>query len=276
MTISSIRVCQRYKVLLPHFQLDWTAKDLKFCSRTSVLSWLPKIWSYASTLPWIPIKRSSASASPLCLECPSCDTSNVPHFCSANSSEDVKCRVPLLHFRPALTCKYMKFSFCTSALPGLLKVLSFVSTLPFCLDWQKCEIRLSKLLFCQDFERSQVPRPHFFDQDFQRFEGPFPHFISARTSKDVKFRFCTSALPWLSKIWSSASPLTLCFNCQKCEIPLPHFRSAMTAKYLKFRFHYFVLPSKLRFRPSACLDCKRCAVLLPQFRCMLCHEGLAL
>ena len=153
-----------------------------------------------------------------------------------------RCEVPLLHFRPALTAKDMKFSFRTSALPGLLKIWSFASTHPLCLDWQRCEIRLSKLLFCQDFERSQVPLPHLFDHDFQRCEGPLSHFISAGTSKDVKFRFRTSALPLLSNVWSSF-PLILSCNCQNCEISLPHFCSAMTGKQLKFRFLPFVLPA---------------------------------
>ena len=153
---------------------------------------------------------SSASASPLCLDYPWCDTSLRSALLLCKFFR--RCEVPLLHFRPSLIAKDMKFSFRTSALPGLLKVWSFVSTLPLYLNWQRCEIRLSKLLFCQDFERSQVPLPHFFDQDFQRCESPPPHFISAGTSKDVKFHFRTSALPWLSKIWSSASPLTLCFK----------------------------------------------------------------
>ena len=182
--------------LLPHFRFVLTAKYLKFRFGTSALWWLPKIWSYASTLHLLPMMWNSPSASPLCLDYQWCNTSYVPHFCSTNSSEEV----PLLHFRPALTAKDMKFSFRTSALPGLLKVWSFASTLPLCFVWQRREIRLSKHLFCQDFERAQVTLPHFFDQDFQRCDGSLPHFISAGSSKDVKFRFRTSALPWLSKI----------------------------------------------------------------------------
>ena len=168
------------------------------------------------------------------------------HFCSANYSKDEK------YFRPALTAKDMKFSFRTSALPRLLKVWSFASTLPLCNDWQRCEVRLSKLLFCQDFERSQVPLPHLFIQDFQRCEGPLSHFIFAGTSKDVKFRFRTSALPWLSKIWSSASPLTLCFNCQKCEIPLPHCHDCQIAEVPLPLFLSAIIPQdvKLRFHTS--------------------------
>ena len=288
MTISMIRACQRYKVLLPHFQLDWTfkrsevllphfrfvltatdlkfrfrsvltAKDLKLRFHTALTTNNVKFRFRIFALLWLPMMWHELRSALL--------------LCQLIR----RCEVPLLHFRPVLTAKDMKFSFHTSVLPGLLKVWSFASTLLLCLDWHRCEIRLSKLLFCQDFESSQVPLSHFFDQYFQRREGPLPHFISAGTSKDVKFRFRTSALPWLSKIWSLVSLLTLCFNCQKCEIPLRHFRSAMTAKQLKFRFSSFVLSSKLRFCPSAYLDCQRCAVLFLQFRCMfLCHEGLAI
>ena len=192
MTISRIRACQRYKVLLPHFQLDSTAKDLKFCSRTTVLSWLLKIWSSVSALPlcgdW-----NSASASPLCLDYPWCDTSSVPHFCSANSCEDVK------------------FRFCTPVLPWLPKIWNSAST----------------LLLCQD----EASLPHFRsalnDKDVK---FGFPNFCSARTSKYLKFRFriCStrtskdvkvhfriSSLPGLPKMWSSASALLLCLGCQR-------------------------------------------------------------
>ena len=197
--INRIRASQRYKVLLPHFQLDGTTKDLKFCSRTSVLSWLLKIW-----IPR-PHFRSALTAKDLKLHfhtaltthdvkfhfrisaLPWCDMSSVPPFCSANSSKDVK------------------FSFQTSALSGLLKVWSFASALPLCLHCQRCEVPLSTLLFCQDLEKSQVPLPHLFDQDFQIYEVTLPHFISAGTSKDVKF----------------VSALLLCLDCQRYEVRLP-------------------------------------------------------
>ena len=249
MAISRIRAYQRYKVPLPNFQLDWTAttEDLKFCSRTSVLSltakdlkfrfrtsalhWLPKIWGYASTLPWLPMIWISASASllphlrspltthewhefrsalllcqffqrceaasllPSCLDCQRSEV-QLPHFCSARTSKGLKLffRTSALPWLPNIWSS----AFQTSVLPGLRTISS--------------------------------PPPHLFDQDFQRCEAPLLHFISAGTSKDVKFLFRTSTPPWLPEIWKSASPLTLCFNCQKYEIPLPHFRSAMTAK----------------------------------------------
>ena len=206
--------------------LDWTAKDLKF-TRTSVLSWLLKI-------------LSSASALPLCIDCKNLKL----HFHTALTTNVVKFRFPISalpwlpmmwhEFRSVLLlCPF--FQRCEVQLPHFRfvrtsKCLNFTSALPLCLDCQRCEVLLSALLFCQDFKRYQVPLPHLFDQDFQRCDGPPPHFISAGTSKDMKFLFRTSALPWLPKIWRSASPLTLCFNCQKYEAPLPHFRSAMAAK----------------------------------------------
>ena len=214
MAISRIRACQRYKVLLPQFQLDWTAttEDLKFCPRTSVLSWLLKIWS-------------SASALPLCIDCQRSEAKLL------HCLDYLWCEFPLLHLRSALTTHDVTWVLIsTSALPILPKMwssacalpscldcqrsevqlphfcsartskgLKFASALPLCLDCQICEVPLFKLLFCQDFERSQVPHPNLFDQDFQRCEGPLPHFISAGTSKNVKFLFRTSALPWLPK-----------------------------------------------------------------------------
>ena len=76
--------------------------------------------------------------------------------------------------------------------------------------------------------------------DGWRSEIPLPHFCSALTAKDMMFRCRTSDLPWLPKIWSSASALSLlrkiwsstpalsfCIDCQKCEVQLPHFRSAL-------------------------------------------------
>ena len=58
------------------------------------------------------------------------------------------------------------------------------------------------------------------------------HFISAWTSKDLQFRFCSFAQSWLPKFWRSASPLTLCLHCQIWDVPPPHFSSALTAKDL--------------------------------------------
>ena len=62
------------------------------------------------------------------------------------------------------------------------------------------------------------------------------HFRSVLTAKDLKFRFHTSALPWLPKTWCSASTFPLFLDWQRSEVPRPHFRSALTAKNVKFRF----------------------------------------
>ena len=158
--------------------------------------------------------------------------------------------VPLPHFRPALTDKDMKFSFSTSALLGLLKVWSFASTFPLCLDWQRCEIRLSKLLFCQDFERSQV-----------RFRT-----CSTRTSKDVKVHFRISSLPGLPKMWSSASALLLCLDCQRSEVRLPRQQFALIAK--KMWNSASALP--------LCNNCRVAEVPIPLFRSAIIPQDLKL
>ena len=88
MTISRIRACQIYKVLLPTFQLDLSAKILKFRSRTSVLSWLLKIWSYASALPLsINCQRSEVTL-PHCPGYQWCEVP-LPHLRSALNTHDL-------------------------------------------------------------------------------------------------------------------------------------------------------------------------------------------
>ena len=128
---------------------------------------------------------------------------------------------------------------------------------------------LSKLL------RSAPARPTWLG-----CQSAWLHFRSVLTAKDLKFRFHTSALPWLPKSWcsastfplcldvrtfvlhwlpkmwssASASALPLCLYCQICAVLLPRFRSAFTGKDLKFRFpHLF------------CQDFQRCEVPLPHF-----------
>ena len=218
MTTSRIRACQRYKVLRPHFQLDCqrsevllphfrfvlTAKDLKFRFRTSALHWLPKIWSYASILHWLSMIWSSAFASPLCLNYPWCDMSSVSHFCSTNSSKDVKFR-----FRTSVLPWLPKIWSSASALllwsfASALLLWSFASALPLCLDCQRCEVPLSKLLFCQE-----------------------------RKSSSSASALVRSGLP---KMWRSNSAFHLCRDFQRCEVPLPYFCSALTAKDMKFGF----------------------------------------
>ena len=117
-----------------------------------------------------------------------------------------------------------------------------------------------------DCQRSAVLLPLCLDG--LRYKIPLPHFCSALTTKDLMFRFHTSALPWLPKIWSSTSALSLlrkiwsstsalsfCIYCQNCEVPLPHFRSALTAKYVKFCFSTFALPWLAKIWSSAFRTC---------------------
>ena len=66
-----------------------------------------------------------------------------------------------------------------------------------------------------------------------------PHIRCVLTAEDLKFRFHTSALPWLSKTWCFAFALPLCLDCKRSEVPLLHFRSVLTAKNVKFRFPYW-------------------------------------
>ena len=237
MALSRIRACQRCKVLLPHFQLDRTAKDLKFCS---------------CTFKWHEIP----SALLLC-----------QFF--------VRCEVPLPHFRPALAANDLKVSFWTSALPGLLKVwipqfrsVFTAKDLKFRFPYFR-SARTSKdlvhfpHLFCQDFQIWVSPLPHFISPGTSK--GVLPHFCSALTAKDHKFRFpylhsartskdlihlpglpsmgrSTSAFHLCRYYQSSASALLLCLNCKRYEVQLPHFRSARTFKSVKLCFRNSSLP----------------------------------
>ena len=127
------------------------------------------------------------------------------------------------------------------------------------------------------------------------------HFRSVLTAKDLKFRFHTSALPWLPKTWYSASTFPPCLDWQRSEVPRPHFRSALTAKNVKFRFRMWrsahalplslywqrsevplsalVLPGLPKVWSSAssfhlCLDFQRFAVSLQHFRSVLTAKDL--
>ena len=54
--------------------------------------------------------------------------------------------------------------------------------------------------------------------------------------------FRTSVLSILPKMWSSASALPSCFDCQRSEVQLPHVCPARTSKGLKLRFRTSTLP----------------------------------
>ena len=95
------------------------------------------------------------------------------------------------------------------------------------------------------------------------------HFRSVLTAKDLKFRFHTSALPWLPKTWCFASTFQLCLEWQRSEVPRPHFRSTLTAKKAKFRFRIRtsalpLLPNMWSSAPALplCLYWQRCEVPL--------------
>ena len=153
--------------------------------------------------------------------------------------------VLLPHFRSVLTAKDLKFRFHTSALPWLPKTWCSVCAPPLCLHCQRSEVPLPLCLYCQ---RSEVPRPHY---------------RSALTAKNVKFRFRTSALPWLPNMCSSASALPLCLDWQRSEVP----HSAL------------VLPGLPKMWNSAsafhlCLDFQRFAVSLLHFRSILTAKDL--
>ena len=165
--------CHRYEVQLLHI--------------SSALPGLLKVWSLASVIPLCPycqrsevplsvlplgqdFERSRSSSALVLPELPNMSKSTSAfHLCR----DFQRCEVPLQHFCSALTAKDLKFRF------------------PYFRS-----VRTSKDL---------LRLPHLFCQDFQIWISALPHFIFAWTSKDLKFRFHTSALPWLPKMWSSAS-----------------------------------------------------------------------
>ena len=95
--------------------------------------------------------------------------------------------VQLPHFRSARTFKVLKLSFRNYAL----------SLLP------KSEFSLSILPVGQGFD-DLVHVPHLFCQDFLIWLSPLR----------------ISSLPGLPKMWSPASTLLLCLDCQSSEVPL--------------------------------------------------------
>ena len=217
MIISTILVCQRCLVLLPHVQLDWTVKDLQLWFRTSALSWRLTI-------------RFSASTLLLCLDCQRPDVP-LPHSRFALTAKDLKFR-----FRSVFTAKDLKFCVRTFVLPWLPKMWSATSALPLCLDCQICKVLLPHFRSALTGKDLKFRFPHLFCQDFQRCEDPLPNIISAWTSKDLQFRFRTSAQSCLPKICFStdtlpslpnmgrfASALPFCLNCKRSVFS--HFRS---------------------------------------------------
>ena len=100
---------------------------------------------------------------------------------------------------------------------------------------------------------------------------------SALTAKYVKFSLRTSTLPWLAKIWSSAfrtcsartsKDVKFRFRISSLSgfaVSLPHFRSILTTKALKIGFSTNNVPPLPNMGSSVsalpfCMDCKRSVV----------------
>ena len=125
--------------------------------------------------------------------------------------------------------------------------------------------------------------------DCQRPDVPLPHVRSALTAKDLKFRFrfvftakdlkfhvLTFVLHWLPKMWSSASALPLCIDCQICEVLLSH---CLDWQRSEVPLYALVLPGLPKMWSSAsafhlCLDFQRFAVSLLHFRSILTAKDL--
>ena len=160
---SAFHLCrdfQRCEVPLPHFCSALTAKDLKF--RFPYFRWvrtskdlvrLPHLFCQDFQV-WV---------------------SSLPHFISAGTFKDVKLRfrTSALPWLP----KIWSSDFCTSARPGLERSRSSSTlVLPGLPNMDKST---SAFQLCQDFQRSEIP---------------LPHFCFALTAKDVKFCFLSSAV----------------------------------------------------------------------------------
>ena len=236
MTINRIWACQRCLDLLPYVQLDGTVKDLQCCFRTSALSWRLKILNSASTLL-------------LCLDCQRPDVP-LPHFRSALTAKDLKFR-----FRSVITAKDLKFhvrTFVLHWLHWLPKMWSSASALPLCLDCQICEVLPPHFRSALTGKDLKFRFPHC--QDFQRWEVPLPHFISSWTSTLVLRAGCGI---WLYQFLIIA----YLFTFKRFAVSLVHFRSILTAKDLKIGFSTNTLLLSSKMGSSACalpfyLDCK--------------------
>ena len=131
----------------------------------------------------------------------------------------------------------MQFCFRTSALYWRLKIWNSASTRLLCLD-------------CQ---RPDVPLPHF--RSALTVKDLKFRFRSVFTAKDLKFRVRTFVLPWLPNMWSSASALPLCIDCQICEVS---FHTSVLRRLPKIWSSASALP--------LCLDWQRSEVPLSALR----------
>ena len=112
----------------------------------------------------------------------------------------------------------------------------------------------------------------------------------------MKFCSRTFVLTWLLKIWSSASALPLCIDCQRsevtlphcldyqwCKFPLPHLRSTWLTAHdvtlVPFSTSALPILPKMWISASAlpsCLHCQRSEVQLPHFCSARTSKGLKL
>ena len=167
---------------------------------------------HISALPWLAKIWSSTSALSFCIDCQKCE---VP--------------LPHPHFRSAFTAKYVKFCSRASALPLLAPTAAVLC------PWARHFTPRKYWLITQEAMAPSRYDWKIVDWDVkpqhnQPTNQPLLAKIwssafrtcSARTSKDVKFRFRISSLPGLPKICSFASALSLSLDCQRSEDRLLH------------------------------------------------------
>ena len=204
MTISRIRASSGSALTTWLDRFVLTIKDLKFRFRTSAMHWLPKILSYASTLPWlsmrwIPLPHQRSASTTHDVTWVPFRTSALPIFQKMWSSTSA--------FPSCIDCLDLKFCFRTSVLQGLLKVWSFAFA-----------FRSALTAICAKYVK--YLSPHFCSARTSKYLKLRFRTCSIRTSKDVKVHFRISSLQGLPKMWSS----------------LPHFCSVLTVGGLQFRF----------------------------------------
>ena len=233
------------RVIRQHWQwqaVGWgPVKDVKFCFHTSNLIGLPKIWNSAPALPFglttndLRKMWSSASALPSCIGYQRYEV-QLLHISSALpgllkvwsfASAFPLCLYyqrseVLLSILPLGQDFERSRSSSALVLPGLPNMGKSTSAFHLCRDLQRVKFHF-RTSACLDCQIPEVPLPYFrstrnrkisfffrtCSTRTSKYGCPLPHFISAGTSKELKFRFHTSALPWLPKMWSSAFSVPL-------------------------------------------------------------------
>ena len=175
-------------------------------------------FSSALVLPGLPNMGMSTSAFHLCRDFQRCEVP-LPNFCSALTPKDLKFRFPYFYSvmtskdlvrLPHLFCqdfqvwplpifisvgtfKDVKLRYRTSALPWLPKIWS--STFRTSARPGLERSRSSSSLVLPGLSNMDKSTSAFhLCQDFQKSEIPLPHFCFALTAKDVKFCFLSSAV----------------------------------------------------------------------------------